>query len=80
MPLKKREAAAAAATTATTLQSSAYLPPDRSSSRICGTALGWLLLYLLGRDLPRRETQTGWALAERWLEEIVVSHDHRRVP
>jgi len=40
-------------------------------------ALGWLVLYLTGRDLPRQERRTGWALAQRWLSEFVAARHCR---
>lgn len=34
-------------------------------------ALGAVVLYAIARDLPRRERETAWALAERWASELV---------
>lgn len=77
----QRKAAGRAATTATTKlnRSQPYPPrPRRSStdtriSLLPGTALGWLIVYLVSRDLPEPERCLGWALAERWLAELVVT-------
>lgn len=34
-------------------------------------ALGFLLLYLIGRDLPQVERDFGWRLAERWERQSI---------
>jgi len=36
-------------------------------------ALGALVFYLLGRDLPKIERRFCWALMEAWLAELVDS-------
>jgi hypothetical protein len=39
-------------------------------------ALGSILIYLLGRDLPRRERETAWMLVARWASELVERRHH----
>jgi|GEM_PF-1830586 len=70
---RKIKAAGRAATTATTTRSKSYRIPSCLSTRKAdaGPALGALLVYLLGRDLPVQERRTGWALAEKWADELV---------
>jgi hypothetical protein len=42
-------------------------------------ALGWLIIYLTARSLPRPECETGWALVRKWLSELVtLKHGHCR--
>lgn len=45
-----------------------------------GIALGSLLVYLVSRPLPRVERGVGWALAQRWLAELIdARHSTRKV-
>jgi len=47
-------------------------PPHRQDPEEApGIALGALLIYLTARDLPARELRTGWAIAQKWLAELV---------
>ncbi len=48
-------------------QAPASTYPENSTQE----ALGWLMLYLLGRSLPQVEQSFGWRLAETWLRQIV---------
>ncbi|HOI37487.1 MAG TPA: hypothetical protein PLF11_08905 [Bacillota bacterium] len=70
---RKIKAAGRAATTATTTRSASYRqePYVSSFKSEVGPALGALLVYLLARDLPVQERRTGWALAEKWADELV---------
>ena len=43
------------------------------------TAVGALALYLIGRALPPTEPRFGWALAERWLGQLVVERHFAEV-
>jgi len=47
--------------------------PARSTRTTTATrdALGWLAIYLLGRDLPEIERRFCWALMQAWLAELV---------
>lgn len=56
---------------ATTTRSGSYQRSTVASSPDTKSALGGLLIYLLGRELPARERRTGWALAERWAVEMI---------
>lgn len=42
-----------------------------------GPALGALVLYLLGRTLPRAERRIGWELVDRWLRQLVSAKHFR---
>jgi len=59
---------------ATTTTPAIYHPAHRFVNRQCigdtVSALGALLIYLLGRQLPPVERTLGWTLAERWLAEL----------
>ncbi len=35
------------------------------------SALGALMIYLLGSDLPTEERRLGWALAKKWTGQLV---------
>jgi len=80
-----KKAAGRAATTATTTRTPKYplrndlsrSSPHFSSLDPTAPALGYLILYLVGRNLPGRECRTGWALAERWLRELVAARHWR---
>ena len=48
-----------------------------ASADATSEALGGLMVYLLRRPLPPQERRVGWALAEKWLGEIVEArHFH----
>ncbi len=68
-----RRAAGRAATTATMIGTSVHrFSAELSTENSTAHALGWLVFYLVGRDIPARESQVGWALVEGWLSELVV--------
>ena len=83
---RMKNAAGRAATTATTRSNGTYHFRHHPSSpcprnplsavdRSASEALGWLAVYLMARRLPPQERRVGWALAERWLGELVeVKH------
>jgi len=58
-----------------------YRPPRLMSrpvaQNLTAVALGALLVYLLGRNLPPVEQRFGWDLARRWLGELVEAQHAR---
>jgi hypothetical protein len=56
---------------ATAMSTAALSAPASRGTNHAGDAVGALLLYVLARPLPLSERAFCWALAERWLAELV---------
>ena len=80
MTTENEEGRALRAPAGTNRQSSSY-PTSPSLSRdlppASSEALGLLTLTLSAREgeLPARQARQGWALAERWLRQLVETKD-----
>lgn len=48
-----------------------HRPGDLSTTNLTADALGYLLLYLLGRPLPPEECVLGWRLVRKWAGQLV---------
>jgi len=74
MEMRKKAAGCRPTATKTATRSKYPSTPDPSRRNSTKSALGWLTLYLLTRNLPTPERLIGWNLVAKWLGEMVDLH------